>query len=154
MKQTEIMLVAAQADYSDALNVLTLVEMGVLPVTIEEAMIAYMVAKKWTEWIVEPEMSDSPLRGRKNDLSSCLEMFQNHVEFFETSIVMKSWEVKAVFENINPNLISLLRSPVAGVKEMTTIYFQALRVTAKLFSEKQRDLSFEKLLDSKNVPLA
>lgn len=154
MKQTEIMLVAALADDSDALNLLTLVEMGVLPATIEETMLAYMVAKKWTEWIVEPEMPDSPLRGRKDDFSSLLEMFQNHVEFFETSIVMKRWEVRFVFEKINPNLISLLRSPVAGVKEMTTIYFQSLRITAKLFAEKENDSFFEKLLDSKNIPLA
>jgi len=153
MNQTKLLLESARGDYSQALNVLMMVSVGMLPATIEDVMYAYMVAKDWCEWVKNPNSSKkNPLFGKQSDFTPMLSMFQRYADDLGELLAISESEVSDVFETLNPNLIQLWHSKNNTLKEEAKMFHRSLRVTAKLFEEKYGEDVFSKLLDEKQVP--
>lgn len=153
MNQTQILLANARNDYSQALNVLCLVQMHMVPVTIEDTMYAYMVAKDWCEWIKKPNFSvENPLPAKTEDCMPMLDMFQRYADNLAKDLKQQKDIVEAVFETLNPNLAQLLQNRDIAVKEATQMYFRSLCFTARLFEEKFSDNRFNEILKEKQIP--
>lgn len=153
MNQTQILLANARNDYSQALNVLCLVQMHMVPVTVEDTMYAYMVAEDWCEWIKNPKSSvENPLSGQTEDYMPMLDMFQRYANDLAEDLKQQKDVVEAVFEMLNPNLGQLLHNRDIAVKEATQMYFRSLCLTAKLFKEKFDNNRFQEILKEKQVP--
>lgn len=153
MNQTQILLANARNDYSQALNVLCLVQMHMVPVTVEDTMYAYMVAEDWCEWIKNPKSSvENPLSGQTEDYMPMLDMFQRYANDLAEDLKQQEDFVETVFEMLNPNLVQLLQNRDIAVKETTQMYFRSLCFTAKLFKEKFDNSRFHEILKEKQVP--
>lgn len=152
MNQTGLLLASAYGDIGVAQNVLTMVYMHTIPVSIEDTMYAYMITKDWCDWITNPNMPNNPVRERKGDFSPLLGIFHSLLTGFERELQAKAHNVMETFAAINPNLISLLRSPVEGVKANTDMFFRSLRCSADFFAEKLGGNIYHEMLNDKNVP--
>ena len=138
MGQTAILLDYARKDYSQALNVLLLVHSKTISCTIEDVMTAFHIAKLWCAWIKNPEMKDNPIKDRKADFSSMLEMFEHYVEVLGQELLESEFEVSLVFKRLNPNLYLT----VAGDNVQVTNFMRyagALRATAEFFEKECGD---------------
>ena len=152
MNQTSLLLASVHGDFTNAHNILTLVSMHAIPTTIENTMYAYMVAKDWCDWITNPDTPNNPLHKQNVDFSPHLKMFQLIRDCFERELLENTLEVRDAFIAVNPNLVSLLRSPIETVKENTTMFFRSLRCTADLFKEKLGTKFYHEILTGKFVP--
>lgn len=152
MNQTGLLLASTYGDIFVASNVLTLVHMHTIPVSVEDTMYAYMVTKDWCDWITNQNMPNNPVCGYKGDFLSMLGIFHSLLTGFEQELQAKAHTVMEIFTALNPNLISLLRSPVEGVKANTEMFFRSLRCTADFFAEKLGDNVYHEKLNDKNVP--
>ena len=146
------MLAGARENYSDAMNVLMLVQMHSLPATIEDVMYAYMVARDWCKWIKNPNTPRNPLFGQTADFSPVLDIFRRFVASFERELEEQKTEVDCVFEKLNPNLVYLTQRREIEISETTKMYCLSLRYTAQFFADTCGDGSLNEILDKKNVP--
>lgn len=153
MEHTRLLLTYAREDYSEAVNLLCLVQMHMIPVTIEDTMYAYMVALDWCEWIKNPKSSaDNPLFNKAISPLSMLDIFENYVNELAKELEAKEYMVATVFGNLNPNLVQLWRSHNAVLKEDTKMYHRCLWITANLFQEKFENPVYKQILEQKQVP--
>lgn len=152
MEQTKLLLISARgtADYTNALNVMYVIQMNVIPTTIEDTMYAYMVAKDWCEWIKNPgEPAENPLLYDVDD--SLSSMFERYAEKFEEQLLISLVDIEACVDILNPNLITLYRGKNPVWSENTRLLYRSLRYTAQMFEDKGDD-HLSKLLDEKQVP--
>ena len=154
MEQTRLLLVSARTDYSQALNVLCLIEMRMIPTTIEDLIYAYMVAMDWCEWIKNPESSeDSPLYGKEaDDYKPMLDMFESYADRLSAQLCVEEYRIEAYLETLNPNLTNLWRGKNPVLKENTRLLYRSLRYMAQMFEELLSDNHFNKILEEKDVP--
>ena len=152
MNETGILLASAHKDIVNAHNILMMVQIHAIKTTIEDTMYAYMIAKDWCEWIAKPDSPNNPLQGSNVSSIPTLGIFQIIAQSLEDELKENKIKVRDTFVEINPNLVSLLRSPNPMVKEMTTLYFRSLRCTAKLFDKNLDERWWGKVLDSKYIP--
>ena len=153
MEQTRLLLASARTDYSEALNVLCLIEMRMIPTTIEDVIYAYMVAKDWCLWIKNPESSeDSPLYGKKADYRSMLDMFESYADKLADQLNDEECGIEVYLGTLNPNLTNLWRGKDPVLKENTRLLYRSLRYMAQMFEEQFGDSHFNEILEEKNVP--
>ena len=153
MEQTRLLLIAARVNqnYTDALDVMCLVQRHLLPTTIEDTMYGYMVAKDWCLWIKTPgEPSENPLLYGLDDDLRC--MFESYAEKFEYELFKVRAAIEEYIALLNPNLIELYRGRNLVLKEDTRLLYRALRHAAQMFEEKSGDNFLNELLDRKRVP--
>ena len=124
MNQTGIMLASSREDYSQAMNVLFMVESRYLPVSIENLMYAYMVAKDWCNWIKNPDAPDTPVLSKHDDLTPLYDIFQRYATSLEEELADKEEDIILVFSLLNPNLGNLIetRRGETAIKETTQMY--------------------------------
>ena len=150
MEQTKLMLAAARQNYSNAFDIISLVQMHAIPTTIEDIMYGYMVAKDWCLWIKNPgEPAENPLLNNVDD--HLLFMFEKYAGKFEDQLDANLATIKAYVAALNPNLITLYRGRNSVWSENTRLLYRALRYTAQLFEDRGDDY-LSKLLNKKQVP--
>ena len=150
MEQTKLMLASARQNYSQALNIICLIQMNAIPTTIEDTMYAYMVAKDWCLWIKTPgEPAENPLQSEVDD--ELYHMFEEYAERFEYQLLISLVDIEACVDILNPNLIELFRGRNSVWSENTRLLYRSLRYTAQLFEDKGNN-HLNKLLDEKQVP--
>ena len=152
MEQTRILLISARGnqDYTNALNIMCLVQLHIIPTTIGDTMYAYMVAKDWCLWIKNPgKPAENPLQYEVDDGLRC--MFERYAEGFEDQLLASLVDIEAYIDILNPNFIELFRHRNLVLSEDTRLLYRTLRYTAQLFEDKGDD-HFSKLLDEKQVP--
>ncbi len=150
MTQTSILLDQARLDYTNALNVLTLVEMRIISVSAEDLMYAYLVATEWCNWFKNPDAEGSPLTKfgpNHPDYSSVLSMMEDSVRNLEDNLMMEMPAVYIVFSQLNPNLVAISKQEdKSGVLESTKRYIKSLELTANFYKERDgRDAFLNKL---------
>ena len=155
MEQTRLLLIKAREDYSQALNIMCLVQLHTLPTTIEDMMYGYMVAKDWCLWIKNPGApKEGPVLFEVEGKDEMLSMIQVYVERFEYELFKAQAAIEEYVAILDPNLkdcwCGFCESP--SLREDTRLLFRALRYTAQLFEEKFDDNRFNKLLDEKQIP--
>ena len=153
MEQTRLLLISAREDYSQALNILCLVEMHEVPTTVGDIMYAYMVAKDWCKWIKNPgESGENPLQHGVDD--SLLRIFEKYAEDLENQLVAYQNAIEEDFSELNPNLVNGWRSlsSMPILKEDTRLFFRTLRYTAQIFEDRFRASFLNQMLDKKQVP--
>ena len=138
MEQTKIMLNSARRDVMDAPNVLMLVQMGMLPATIDDMMYAYMVAHDWCMWIKNPKAYEgNPLYNKTADYTPMLDMFESYRDDLADILRQNKYTVLHAFAELNPNLSQFYtgenQDPV--LSKTTKLYHRSLRLAAQLFKE-------------------
>ena len=128
MEQTKLMLASTRQNYSQALNIICLIQMNAIPTTIEDTMYAYMVAKDWCLWIKTPgEPAENPLQSEVDD--ELYHMFEEYAERFEYQLLISLVDIEACVDILNPNLIELFRGRNSVWSENTRLLYRSLRYT-------------------------
>lgn len=145
-----MLLISARDDASQALNVLSLVEMRLLPITIEELMYAYRLARDWCEWIKNPRSTrENPVTGETDE--HLLKMFEQYADKLGRQLE-DIHPIEAYISALTPQLIHLWHSRNHAWKEDTRVLYRSLRYTAQMYEEKFGSTQLGKLLDEKQVP--
>ena len=153
MSQVKLMLKHSYKEYGDAMNILTLMQMGTLPMDIEDIMFGYMVAKDWIKWITNPEASNRPSIASTEAATDMLGIFQDGANACEEFLEDRWYEVKLMVNTLNPNLHTLYLGRGSAEAEDAWILHRSLRIAAKFLDEERGgDSEYSKKLDEKNVP--
>ncbi|MBR1648982.1 MAG: hypothetical protein IJ689_05220 [Alphaproteobacteria bacterium] len=146
MTQTGILLNESRSDYSNALNVLALVSMEMIPVSIEDVMYAYFCAKEWVMWCNNPHAEGSPILERSADFSPMSGMFEHYAENLSKQLLRNAPEVKTVFDHFNPSLKALPDDSPSAYE--ARLYLKSLQATAELFAQAGYDGFCKKLCEA------
>ena len=151
MSQLKIMLKHSHRDFGDAMNVLTLMRMGMMRMDTEDTMYGYMVAKDWIEWITNPDAPNRPRHADTEAAETMLGIFQDAAKACEDLLELHWIYVDDMINELNPNLDTMYQGHKSDAAEDARMFHRSLRIAAKFFDE-AIGTNYSKMLDEKNVP--
>ena len=145
------MLKHSYKDFGGAMNVLTVMRMGMMRMDIEDTMYGYMLAKDWIEWITNPEAPYRPSIAGTEAAETMLGIFQDAAKACEDLLELHWIYVDDMINELNPNLDTMYQGHKSDAAEDARMFHRSLRIAAK-FLDGAIGTNYSKMLDEKNVP--
>ena len=143
----------AYDDCAKAPHALLVAQTHALPTTLEDTMLAYLVAKDWCKRIEDSSSSiHSPLFNHLTNYASMLPMFEVYAVRFEDELELHEYLVKEMFKNLNSDVLKEWCSPETAPRNEAELLCKSLRVTADFFAKKCNEPAFNELLNKKQIP--
>lgn len=146
MQSNTIFLLHARTDYSAAVDILAKISAKTYHPSIEDTMLAYMIAKDWRN-----KFSDCNEQNNGNNSKELFDIFDALTTQLEQELFENEYKVLPYFMEVNKNVVSLLSNKNATIKELTSLYIQSLICTANFFATVHNKPYYAKQLEEKSI---